>query len=56
MNRLSWRPCPALAIELIASGVDAILAAGDAAIAAAQAATRTLPILAISDDMVGEGA
>jgi putative ABC transport system substrate-binding protein len=46
---------PVLAMELIASGVDAILAAGDAAIAAAQAATRTLPIVAISDDMVGAG-
>jgi basic membrane lipoprotein Med (substrate-binding protein (PBP1-ABC) superfamily) len=34
---------PALAMELIASGVDAILAAGDAAIAATQAATRSFP-------------
>jgi putative ABC transport system substrate-binding protein len=46
---------PALALELIASGADAILAAGDAAIAAAQAATRTISILGISDDMVGAG-
>jgi putative ABC transport system substrate-binding protein len=46
---------PALAVELVASGVDAILAAGDAAIAAAQAATRTVPIVGISDDMVGAG-
>jgi putative ABC transport system substrate-binding protein len=46
---------PALALELVASGADAILAAGDAAIAAAQSATRTLPIVAISDDMVGAG-
>jgi putative ABC transport system substrate-binding protein len=46
---------PALAMELAASGANAILAAGDAAIAAAQAATRTLPIVGISDDMVGAG-
>ena len=46
---------PALAVELVASGANAILAAGDAAIAAAQAATRTLPIVSISDDMVGAG-
>jgi putative ABC transport system substrate-binding protein len=46
---------PALAVELVASGADAILAAGDAAIAAAQAATRTIPIVGISDDMVGAG-
>jgi putative tryptophan/tyrosine transport system substrate-binding protein len=46
---------PALALELITSGVDAILAAGDAAIAAAQADTRTIPIVGISDDMVGAG-
>ena len=31
------------------------MAAGDAAIAAAQAATRTIPIVGISDDMVGAG-
>lgn len=46
---------PALAIELVASRVDAILAAGDAAIKAAQAATRSVPIVAISDDMVAAG-
>ena len=44
---------PALAIELVASGVNVILAAGDAAISAAQASTRTVPVLGISDDMVG---
>jgi putative ABC transport system substrate-binding protein len=44
---------PTLARELIASGANTILAAGDPAISAAQAATRTLPILGISDDMVG---
>jgi putative ABC transport system substrate-binding protein len=46
---------PALAVELVASGADAILAAGDAAIAAAQTATRTIPIVGISDDMIGAG-
>jgi putative tryptophan/tyrosine transport system substrate-binding protein len=37
---------PALAIELVASGVSVILAAGDAAISAAQAATQSISILA----------
>jgi putative tryptophan/tyrosine transport system substrate-binding protein len=46
---------PALALELVASGVNVILSAGDAAIRAAQAASRTIPILGISDDMVGAG-
>jgi putative tryptophan/tyrosine transport system substrate-binding protein len=46
---------PALAIELVASGVSVILAAGDAAISAAQAATQSISILGISDDMVGAG-
>jgi putative ABC transport system substrate-binding protein len=46
---------PALATELVASGVDCILGAGDAAIKAALAASRTIPILGISDDMVGAG-
>jgi hypothetical protein len=42
---------PALAVELVASGADAILAAGDAAIAAAQAATRTIPIVGIDQEL-----
>jgi len=46
---------PALAIELVASGVNALLVAGDAAINAAQASTRTIPVLGISDDMLGAG-
>jgi putative ABC transport system substrate-binding protein len=45
----------ALAVELVASGANVILAGGDHAIRAAQAATRTVPILGISDDMVGTG-
>lgn len=44
-----------LAIKLVASDANVILCAGDAAISAAQASTRTIPILAISDDMVGAG-
>jgi putative ABC transport system substrate-binding protein len=46
---------PSLAKELVSSRVDAILAAGDIAVRAAQNATRTIPILAISDDMVEAG-
>jgi putative ABC transport system substrate-binding protein len=46
---------PALAMELVASGANVILAGGDPAINAAQAATRSIPILAVSDDMVGAG-
>ena len=44
-----------LAIKLVTSGASVILCAGDAAISAAQASTRTTPILAVSDDMVGAG-
>ena len=46
---------PALAIELVQSGVNCILGAGDAAIKAALVASPTIPILGISDDMVGAG-
>ena len=46
---------PAIAAELAAAKVDAILCAGEAAIRAAQAATQTIPILAVADDMVGAG-
>ncbi len=41
--------------ELAKSRVDVITAAGDPAIRAAQKATKTIPILAITDDMVGAG-
>jgi putative ABC transport system substrate-binding protein len=44
-----------LANKLAASGASVILCAGDAAISGAQASTRIIPILAISDDMVGAG-
>lgn len=42
--------------EIATAGVDVIYAgSGDDAIRAAQDATRTIPILAVSDDMVGSG-
>src|SRR5262249_57730962 len=46
---------PAVAAELVKAQVDAILAGGAAAARAAQAATRTIPILSLNDDMVGQG-
>ena len=41
------------AAELVKADVDTILASGDLATRAAQRATRSIPILATSDDMVG---
>ena len=46
---------PAVAAELAMAQVDAIVAGGAAAARAAQAATRTIPILTLTDDMVGQG-
>jgi putative tryptophan/tyrosine transport system substrate-binding protein len=43
------------AAELVKAQKDVIFAAGNAAIRAAQQATKTIPILAITDDMVGSG-
>jgi len=43
------------AAELVSSRVDVIEAGGDAAVRAAQRATNTIPILALTDDMVGQG-
>ncbi len=43
------------ALELVKAQVDIILAAGDVAIRAAQDATKTIPILAFSDDLLGSG-
>jgi putative tryptophan/tyrosine transport system substrate-binding protein len=45
----------AVAAELVKAQVDAILAGGAAASRAAQAATRTIPIFTVTDDMVGQG-
>jgi putative tryptophan/tyrosine transport system substrate-binding protein len=43
------------AAELLRTGVDVILAGGDPAVRAAQRATSTIPILALTDDMLGQG-
>src|SRR6516165_10416596 len=43
------------AAELASGPVDLILAGGDAAVRAAQQATKSIPILAFTDDMVGQG-
>src|SRR6516165_9913826 len=43
------------AVELVNAGVDVIAAGGDAAVRAAQRATTSIPILALTDDMVGQG-
>ncbi len=43
------------AAELVKTGVDLIAAGGDAAVRAAQHATTEIPILALADDMVGQG-
>jgi len=46
---------PALAAELVQLKVDAILTFGDPGIRAAQQATRTIPIVGATDDLVGAG-
>src|SRR5258708_681293 len=46
---------PEFATELAAAEVDAILCGGDDAIRAAQKATKTIPIIGVTDDMVGAG-
>jgi hypothetical protein len=43
------------AAELVRAQCDVISAAGGAAIRAAQQATKTIPIVGVTDDMVGEG-
>jgi putative ABC transport system substrate-binding protein len=43
------------ATELVTGQVDIISAGGDAAIRAAQRATTSIPILAMADDMLGQG-
>jgi len=43
------------ASEIVKSGVDVIVCSGDAAIRAAQQATKTIPILGSTDDMLGSG-
>jgi putative ABC transport system substrate-binding protein len=46
---------PEVAAELVKAKVDVIISAGDPATRAAQRATATIPILAVSDDLVGSG-
>jgi putative tryptophan/tyrosine transport system substrate-binding protein len=46
---------PALATDLVAQKVDLIITFGDPAIRAAQRATKTIPIVGMTDDMVGSG-
>jgi ABC-type uncharacterized transport system substrate-binding protein len=46
---------PAMAVELVKAKADVIFCAGDVAVRAAQRATATIPILAVTDDMVGSG-
>jgi putative ABC transport system substrate-binding protein len=46
---------PALAGELIAQNVDLIIPFGDPAIRAAQRATQAIPIVGMTDDMIGSG-
>jgi putative ABC transport system substrate-binding protein len=43
------------AAELVRAHVDVILAGGDAAVRAAQRATTEIPILALTDNMLGQG-
>src|SRR5262249_31185522 len=43
------------AADVVKARVDVILAGGDAAVRAAQQATTSIPILALTDDMVGQG-
>jgi len=46
---------PVLAGELVAQNVDLIVTFGDPAIRAAQRATQAIPIVGMTDDMVGSG-
>jgi putative ABC transport system substrate-binding protein len=46
---------PQYAAELVKARVDVIFASGDAGIRAAQRVTATIPILGITQDMVGQG-
>ena len=46
---------PDLALALVNSSIDAFVCGGDLAIRAAQQATQTIPIVGITDDMLGAG-
>lgn len=51
----SYQQFANIAAELSRGDLDAIICGGDAAIRAAQAATKTIPIIGATDDMVGAG-
>ena len=53
----AYRPelFPEMAAELVKAKADVIVCAGDSATRAAQQATKTIPILAVADDLVGSG-
>jgi putative ABC transport system substrate-binding protein len=51
----AYEKYPDLAAELVKANIDVLLCGGEVAVRAAQAATRTIPILAIADDMPGAG-
>src|SRR5262249_23342135 len=53
--RRYMKGAPALVSELVAQNVDLIVTFGDPAIRAAQRATQTIPIVGMTDDMVGSG-
>jgi len=53
--RLSGAQFDQHAAELVSARVDVIMAGGDSAVEAAQRATSEIPILALTDDMVGKG-
>ena len=46
---------PAIAVELVKAKPDVIFCTGDVAVRAAQQATTTIPILGVTEDMVGSG-
>jgi putative ABC transport system substrate-binding protein len=52
---MRWGDFPAHAARLAAAKVDAIYVGGDAGVRAAAAATGTIPILGVTDDIVGSG-
>jgi putative tryptophan/tyrosine transport system substrate-binding protein len=53
--RLSAEQLSEHAAEIVKARVDVILCTGNAAIRAAQEATKTIPILGLTDDMLGSG-
>ena len=52
---LRYGQFPQAAVDLVNARVDVILAGGNLGIRAAQHATATIPILGVTDDMVGSG-